>query len=356
MQSSGDIKLEKILHSDSLIEQDGYIYISDSVFNGLYRANVDKWIVEYIGDFKEELKGQYGLHGKIICNNNQLIFTPSYANYLYEYELLDGIINAKTKLIESNNKPKYLSGIKIKNSIYFLPFETSKIIVLNADDVYNIEYLDCEVSVSHAVDNEGDYIWAADARTNKLLRFNTVNTKSEIIYIENIKTGFEYLVCVDDKTLLLATKSDNSLYKYNVDTGELITILNTELGIESLIHIEKRIIVITSSMKEIYIVKEDDLSVDKKELVCKGNVSYSKVMHINDGIMISDDRLLLATRYDSECTFICIDIKTREIEMIVLERPDIKREYIDLIKTRVNASDLIAENFSSDLKILISNI
>lgn len=63
-------------HFHDLIEVDGYIYYSESTFNGLFRYKTDDTHAEYLGVFHNEDIWQWDLHRRIVKYGDGLFFIP----------------------------------------------------------------------------------------------------------------------------------------------------------------------------------------------------------------------------------------------------------------------------------------
>lgn len=174
-------------------EKNEQLWVSNLVFNGLFRISLNTYEVSYVGDFKGEEVWQDNLHRRIIQYMNRLFFIPFNGRGISIYSLRDGSTSYYPVSL-SEERIKVADVIQKENIIWMFPgIKDQPLYLFNMDT--------CEITER--------YDWNQKAR-------GCIEDNYDIIF----DIGG---VCQARDKIYLAPFSINYILEFDMDTFEFIT-------------------------------------------------------------------------------------------------------------------------------------
>lgn len=352
--------MDKYIHLNSFVEKEGYIYISDKDMNALYRKGLNDGELEFLGSFPDEASSREDLHGQLFLINEKVLFSSMNATNLHVYDIKNDKFLVFTIPDYEVKEWSYISMTVVNNKAYFFPHNAEKMMIIELSKVIEnknndnqtidrlyIKLIDINIRVNHAFCLWNNYIYlASEDKKDNILRIDTNTDEIDYYSIDKINNGFNYIICIDEENLLLASSSENLIYKYNIKEGKIHVLFEGGKG---------NVIGFADCGDAIYTLFSD---IKSSVIIYKRNIEIKKFVFIQDEVgkealyyrylgKLSDGRLVIASRYDQPCTMMIVDPFGRSFRRIEISRNEIKRGFA---RFSLELEEHMKEMFADDLE------
>lgn len=78
----------------SFAEEDGYVYLSNAYYNGLFKVEIRTGKTLFLGGFEHEPFFELSIHIEVLKRNERVYFLPHKGRHVHIYNLLDGKLDS----------------------------------------------------------------------------------------------------------------------------------------------------------------------------------------------------------------------------------------------------------------------
>lgn len=108
-------------HFHDAVIHDGYMYFSETTFNGLFRVKEEGGEAEFLGRFPEEDPWQGDLHRALYLRENKIYFIPLNGRGISIYDIENNSFSMIWLVLNDNERARYCQTIDIDAGILLIP-------------------------------------------------------------------------------------------------------------------------------------------------------------------------------------------------------------------------------------------
>jgi outer membrane protein assembly factor BamB len=215
-----------------LVEGEGSLWFSTTIFNGLFKVDRETWQAEYLGSFPNEPLLQGNLYMKPAYGNGKIYFPPFNAKEIGVYSLSDQTFSKIAYDCPKDGEVKmaFTAAVFHEGYVYFTPYYYPAIMRLDTatgEITYHNEWLEPlqelvgtdkgELLVNPLVN--GDTLMIPACKANAVLEFD-MNTQTSTIREIGKKGTLYNGICYDGEHYWLSPRHCERLTKWNPRTGD----------------------------------------------------------------------------------------------------------------------------------------
>lgn len=194
-------------HFLDAVEYDGYMYFSETFFNGLFRIANNAEEAELIGRFPNEEPWQIDLHRSVFLHNHKLYFIPMNGKVISVYDLEKSIFSSLQISANNNKNSNFNQCLRVGDDILMIPANLAtqfSYLHLESEKIEPIEGLSekiaslieqptrCDVFNSHGAVLERDILYLAVSSTNVILKIS-LSTLEIVKYVLPVEMRIRYI-------------------------------------------------------------------------------------------------------------------------------------------------------------------
>ncbi len=323
-----DESFDSVFSFHDCVEYEGHIYFSSANTNGLFKANLETEMVEFVGRFFGEDIFKRDLHLKTLLIGKEIWFIPYNAERISIYNLEEKVFS-QIDINQGSTNEKYVMANYTSDKIYLIPFKSNELIeidlrthelVVREQWMNEIKKL-CEIQDDNAFVRNGSCIcdnklYMAPVSADALVEVDLCTSEVFIYECPFEVKGFQEIVRIKEQLVLLPKYSGKIfIWDFKQKEFELLADVLFEekgLGVPFISAAVKgdEIILLPAAMEEglrINIDTKEAQSIaffgqkDYKKYPGNWRGAYNFVKVLNDGKIISisryDNSLVI---YDNE--------------------------------------------------------
>lgn len=351
------------LTTDSSVFVDGYIWFSNSKYNGLFKMDCDSKAVEFVSLFPEARAFQSALHRKCVYIRDckKIAFLPWLSDWLHLYDLNSGSINSI--YINRKGKESVSGGLYYDGCIYLFP-------VYNDQDLCVVNLTDNSVEVDISFRNQckeffeptdrnplcvvhdyarfDDKIWFSVVGTSDLYNWNY---KTKKLNVEHVDIQSIYTVSSIENGILISSTDIPSVWKYASSALEEMVIGNDNVKEDSetfntgffsgIISSRGKIYLLSDVLKK-YICISDNVCEELKfegETYFANRIDYERTL-----VEISDEIFMLPQKGDRNLLVLKTNSNGEKLEAFSMNCDE---EYLKRIKSEQLGESIMARESES---------
>lgn len=235
--------MKKILEFEAVARIDcEYAFGSCTMFNGLFRINMNTGECTYQRMFQNEKPFAKRLHTKAFLCKNKIYFIPCAADYISVYDIeKDNITAIEIKEADLKKYPWYLKnnkfndGILYKNSIFLIGSTYPAIAKLNLHTnvlEYYSQWVKGEVAFRKSpaiVDNQ---FYIPSIKGNEVLCFDMETGSGKIHHVGKNNNGC-WGICKIQDDLWLSPQEPGAIIQWNIGNGNIMEYMSYPKGYDN---------------------------------------------------------------------------------------------------------------------------
>jgi len=219
-----------------------YAVGSCSLFNGLFRINMNTGECSYLRMFPNEKAFVKRLHTKALLYENKIYFIPCAADYISVYDIeKDSITEIELQKIDLKKYPWYLKnnkfndGIMYQDNVFMIGSTYPAIVKLNlkADSLeYYTQWVKGEVAFRKSpaiVDNQ---FYVPSIKGNEVLCFDMDTGRGKIHNVGKNNHGC-WGICKIQDDLWLSPQEPGAIIRWNISSGNIKEYMSYPEGFDS---------------------------------------------------------------------------------------------------------------------------
>ncbi|MBR3624331.1 MAG: hypothetical protein IKN43_13400 [Selenomonadaceae bacterium] len=222
-------------HFMSVARHGGYVYFSETTFNGLFRYKEGENEAEFLGRFPNEDLWQGDLHREVFVKGDKLYFIPMNGHGITVYDCVDGTFEMLKILGKEEEYVHFAQCVKLENEILLIPVDYGTPFTLFNIETEEIRTLPeifekiakniplpvrYEVFPVHSTVLKDDILYLSVSSTNILLKLSLADYKVEKIVLP-FEIHLRYMSFFDGVFYFTAQEHLIASWKEADNTGQI---------------------------------------------------------------------------------------------------------------------------------------